>query len=168
MSNINANRLDFTLTQANIDAVLAAMNSVHTEIPGLTGLTVEERMNLPKINVSNKVFVEDTINVAVNNPQFVPAFVDATRMQTDLQLFEQLDALTVQSRRVTELLEDTQMLAGSESYVHALALYRFIGAAAQAGVPGADSIFDQLKARFENMTGGGQGTTEKKPAPPEG
>lgn len=47
-----------------------------------------------------------------------------------------------------EKLEDTQILAGSEAYVSALTGYKLFGAAADAGLPGADAIYDSLKTRF--------------------
>lgn len=43
------------------------------------------------------------------------------------------------------------MLAGSEAYISSLTSYRMFGAAASAGVPGADSIYETLKARLAKM-----------------
>lgn len=54
-------------------------------------------------------------------------------------------------------------MAGSESYVSALTAYKLFGSAADAGVPGADAIYNQLKQRFAGQ--GGTGTT---PTNPEG
>ncbi len=74
-------------------------------------------------------------------------------MQSDLALFNQIDELLVLSRQLQEKLEDTQMLAGSEAYVTSLTAYKLFGAAADAGIAGADSIHDQLKQRFTNNGG---------------
>lgn len=148
MSNITNNRLNITLTEAQVIAVKAAIQTIYTEVPFLLGLTVEERISLPKINVANKAFTEDAINAITNNGDMLPGYLNVATMQTDLQLFSQLDELTPLVRQLLEKLEDTQILAGSEAYVSALAGYRLFGAASEAGIPGADAVYDGLKARF--------------------
>ena len=148
MSNILENRLDITMTPAQITAAKAGFASVETAIPFLTGLNVEERVAIPKINVSNKAFVEDAINALVNNSSLAPTYIDVVKIKNDLLLFSQLDELAQICRKILEKIEDTQMLAGSEAYISSLIAYRMFGTAAAAGLPGADSIYDQLKARF--------------------
>lgn len=92
----------------------------------------------------------------------LPSFLNVTHMQNDLKLFIQLDELTGLVRQLLEKLEDTQMLAGSESYVSALTGYKLFSAAAEAGVPGSDSIYDNLKARFNNGSSGTSPDTKKE------
>ncbi len=67
-----------------------------------------------------------------------------------MTLFTQTDELLLLIRQLLEKVEDTHMLAGSEAYVSALISYKLFGSAADAGMPGADAIYDQLKARFAN------------------
>ncbi len=151
MSNINENRVNITMTAAQITAVKAAIITIQTNMPFLIGLTVDERITRPKINVNNKAFTEDAINAAVNNASMIPAYFSTANMLTDLNLFEQLDELLLVINQLVEKIDDTHMLAGSEAFVSALASYRLFEAAATAGVPGADTIFAQLKARFQNQ-----------------
>lgn len=153
MSNINSNRLDVSLNPQEVTQINAAITNIEVLMPFLTGLTIEERIAIPKINVANKAFTEDAINIAVQNPSLFPGYINPAEMQKDLLLFNQLDVLASSMRRVLEKVEDTLMLAGSESYISALAVYRSISAAAKAGVPGADSLYDQLRARFAEQGG---------------
>jgi hypothetical protein len=53
-------------------------------------------------------------------------------------------------------------LAGSEAYIGGLSTYKLIASAADAGVPGADAIFSQLKQRFAGQ--GGTGTIPSNPS----
>lgn len=76
MANLSNNRLNITATTAQITAVKTALQTIATNLPFLTGLTVDERITLPAINVSNKAFTEDAINVAVNNSTLIPAYVN--------------------------------------------------------------------------------------------
>jgi hypothetical protein len=157
MSNLSNNRLNITATPAQITAVKAALQTITTNLPFLIGLTTEERIALPAINVSNKAFTEDAINAAVNNAALIPSYVSVPHMQNDMALFIQLDEIILLVKQLLEKLEDTHLLAGSESYVGGLATYKLIGSAADAGVPGADAIYNQLKQRFAGQ--GGTGTT---------
>lgn len=148
MANINNNRVNTSLTEEQINSFKTAIQNIYTQVPFLTGLTVEERIALPKINVVNKVFVEDSINAIDNNSSILPNYLNVNNIKTDLLLFSQLDELTGLVRQLLEKLEDTQILAGSEAYVSALTGYKLFGAAADAGLPGADAIYDSLKTRF--------------------
>ena len=161
MSNLSNNRLSIVATATQIAAVKTALQTINTNLPFLIGLTTDERIALPAINVNNKAFTEDAINAAANNTALIPSYVNVPNMQNDLSLFIQLDEIILLVKQLLERLEDTQMLAGSEAYTSALAVYRLISSAADAGVPGADAINAQLKARFAGQ--GGAGTPATNP-----
>ena len=162
MSNLSNNRLNVTATTAQITAVKTALQAVTTNLPFLIGLTTEERIALPAIDVNNKAFTEDAINAGVNNASLIPSYVSVATMQNDMTLFSQLDEIIILTKQLLEKLEDTQLLAGSEAYTSALVLYKLFGSAADAGVPGADAITAQLKQRFAGQ--GGTGTTPTNPS----
>ncbi len=161
MSNLTNNRINITATPAQITAVKAAFQTIATNLPFLIGLTKQERSSLPAIDVNNKAFTEDAINIAVNNASLFPAYLSVANMQNDLTLFTQLDEIVFLAKQLVEKIEDTQLLAGSESYTSGLMIYKLIGASADAGVPGADTLYDQLKTRF--ATQGGSGTPPVNP-----
>ena len=153
MSNLTNNRLSVTATSAQLTAVKNALQTINTNLPFLVGLTAEERAALPTIDVNNKAFTEDAINAGANNASLVPSYVSVANMQSDMTLFSQLDEVIQLTRQLLEKLEDTQMLAGSEAYTSALALYKLFGSAADAGVPGSDAIYNQLRTRFAGQGG---------------
>ena len=159
MSNLTNNRLNITATPVQIAAVKTALQTIQTNLPFLIGLTVDERIALPAIDVNNKAFTEDAINAGINNATLVPSYVSVPNMQNDMVLFTQLDEITGLVRQLLEKLEDTQLLAGSEAYVSALTLYKLFGSAADAGVPGADAIVAQLKQRFASNGNAGSKAT---------
>ena len=163
MGNLNNNRIDTVMSDEQRIAVKTAFETIKANMPFLTGLTVDERIALPKINVSNKAFTEDAINAAVNNPSLVASYLSVPNMQNDMALYTQLDEIKGLVNQLLEKIEDTQLLAGSEAYVSGLAFYKLVSAAAEAGVPGADAVSDLLRARFA-----GQGGTAKKAVNPEG
>nr|WP_315131482.1 hypothetical protein [uncultured Flavobacterium sp.] len=153
MSNLTNNRTNITATAAQITAVKTALQTITTNLPFLIGLTVEERVALPAIDVNNKAFAEDAISAGLNNATLIPSYVSVPSMQNDMTLFNQLEEISGIVNQLQEKLEDTKLLAGSEAYTSALALYKLFGAASDAGVPGTDAIVTQLKARFAGQGG---------------
>lgn len=145
---LTSNRLSVTLTPAAITAIKAAIAAVDSQLPFLLGLTNAERKALPKIDVNNKVFVEDSLTAINNNGGILPTYINAVEIGKDLVLFEQLDELVQLVGQLFDKLRDTQMLAGSEAYVSSLVAYKLFASAADAGLPGAESIYNQLKQRF--------------------
>ncbi|ANH83331.1 hypothetical protein A8C56_22190 [Niabella ginsenosidivorans] len=161
MTNATFNRVDATLTPEAVKTVKDHITAIEQTLPFLVGLTGTERVALPKVNVNNKVFTEDAIQVAVNNATLLPAFVNVEGMKKDLALYHALDELVLLVQQLAEKLSNTQLLAGSEAYTSALAIYKIFGAASEAGVQGTKTLHEQLRQRF-----GGQG---KSTAPlPEG
>ena len=153
MANLTNNRINTTATAAQVTAVKTALQTIAANLPFLVGLTTEERIALPSINVSNKAFTEDAINAGVNNPTLIPSYVSVVNMKNDMLLFTQLDEIIMMTKQLLEKMEDTQLLAGSEAYTSALTLYKLFGSAADAGVAGTDTIVTQLKQRFAGQGG---------------
>ena len=148
MGNLLNNRINTIATPTQITGVKNNLQGVLTNLPFLVGLTVDERKSLPSVDVSNKVFTEDAINAAVNNPALVPSYISVANIQNDIVLFNQLDEISAIISQVQERIEDTKMLVGSEAYQAALNMYKAFGNAADAGAPGADAIVAKLGQRF--------------------
>ena len=155
LSNLSNNRIDTVISDADLAKVNTALNDIESTLSFLIGLTVEERVQLPKINVVNKSFTQDAINAVVNNSAMLPAYLDKTAMEKDMDLYLQLDKLAIRIRQLLEKIDDTQMLAGSEAFVAALTAYKLFAAAAAAGVAGSDAVYDTLKERFAGQGGSG-------------
>ncbi len=156
--NITINRLNTVMPDADIAEVKGFIKNIYGKMPFLTGLTTDERVTLPKISENNKVFVGDSINALANNAPMLPSYLNVADIKSDLTLYEQLDELEMLALQLVEKIQDTRMLCGSEAYVSSLAAYRLFEAAAMAGIPGADAIYDTLKQRFA-----GQGPTGTTP-----
>lgn len=148
MSNITNNRVSASIDAATIKSIKEAIATINEKLPFLIGLKPEERQSIPKISEVNKVFTADAVVAIKNNGNLLPAYLSADEISKDYNLYEQLDELVQLSQQLTEKLSDTQMIVGSEAYVSALTAYRLFEAASNAGLPGTDTIYDQLKQRF--------------------
>jgi hypothetical protein len=126
-------------------------------------LNVPERSSIPKIDSVNRDFVADAIDIINTDPDFFPAYFNSAEMEKDFELYNAIGRILPSLEQLVEKLRDTQMLAGSEAYISALTAYRLLQSAARDGVPGANSLYDSLKSRFENQ--GGPGAPEETPTP---
>ncbi len=160
MSNLFDNILNITLTEAQISQFREGIIQAENGVPFLVGITKVQRMTIPKIAEGNLNFVQDSLNAMQDNTDMLPAYMNNDNLATDLTLYQQLDPLVQLVGQLYEKLRDTQMLAGSEAYISALAFYRMVEAAAKAGLPGADTVYEQLRQRFEGQgpQGGADGT----------
>ena len=157
--SIQSNRISMVLDDAQIADIRKKFDALEQSLNFTIGLTVDERVNLPKISVANRTFVMDSQSALQTNGSFMPSYLNVTELGKDITLYNQLEEFTQRSAQLSEKLGDTQMLAGSEAYVTSLAAYRLFEAAAKAGLPGADAIYDSLKERFANQGGTGDTPT---------
>lgn len=148
MSNITNNRLNLVIPPADVDTVIQSLETVSTTLPFLIGLEADEKRAMQSINGSNKIFVEDCLNEMGLSSDILPNFIDPQGVQTDYDLFVQLDSLRIMLEDLLDKVKDTQYLAGAEAYKVCLIYYRLVEAAAKAGLPGADERYNRLKERF--------------------
>lgn len=159
--SMTSNRLSTVIAADALAEVKTHFQKINSLLPFLTGLTATERQTLPKIDQANKVFVSDAIKAIGQNPDFIPGYLKPAELEKDFTLYSQLDELNSLAASLSEKISDTQMLAGSEAYVTSLTAYRLFESAANAGMAGADAVYDELKQRFA-----GQGVTAAKTETP--
>lgn len=152
---IQSNRISIVLDDAKINDIRKRFDELEADLNFTIGLTVDERVNMPKINVANRTFVMDSLAALQTNAGFMPTYLNVPEMSKDITVYNQLEEFTQRAEQLSEKLGDTQMLAGSEAYLTSLAAYRLFEAAAKASLPGADAIYDSLKQRFADQGGNG-------------
>lgn len=145
-----ANQISAALTQADRDAVLAAIATMKQKLPFLMDLTTEERKALPKMGDKSRAFVSKALEVATQNSDFLPRSFDLDEMRKDVQLFEATYPIVMAMTQLQELLDDTYVLVGSEAYSAALQVYNYAKASGQGA--GLEAVVDELGQRFARRT----------------
>jgi len=155
------NRVSISIPQADLKKVVDAVKLVSDILnPFLVALTPDERQNLPKMSDGTLPFVQKALDYAMTNKQFVPAYIDLGELQIDVEATKVLLDIQRPLNQLTELLNDTVMLCGSEAYIASLGFYNSVKQASKMKVQGAEPVYKDLLHRFE-----GQG---KKKNPPSG
>lgn len=155
------NRISIELTAAQKTAITDAVTALKEALEGIIiNLTKEERQSLPKIADKTLAFDEKCKAYMASRPELVPGFIDMTEMAKDRQLVADLLPCLQEIAPICEGLEDTISLAYTDIYVADLAFHATVKQAAKRGVPGTDTIYDDLRERFP-----GRPRTEPPPPP---
>jgi hypothetical protein len=151
------NRINAVLASAAAAEVTTKLTEAQTLLPFLTDLTLDERKSLPKMGDKSRSFVERTLELARQDDSFLPRNLDIEAFGKDLALYNALEPLRQRLAKLLELVEDTQILAGSEAYLAALEVYH---AAKRTGKgAGLDDLLDRVSTRFASRR------AEPSPAP---
>jgi hypothetical protein len=149
------NRISTSLTAKERTEALALLTTLKEKLPFLVSLTTEQRKALPKMGDRNLPFVKKALEVATQNPDFLPRSFNVDEMRKDVELFEAMYPLVVAFAQMQELLSDTYTTVGSEAYSAALQVYNYAKASEKEA--GLSSMVEELGQRFARKT--------KKPQP---
>jgi GrpB-like predicted nucleotidyltransferase (UPF0157 family) len=131
--------------QANIDAAIAIL------APYLLSLTPEERQGLPKMGNKTLSFVEKAQDYAHRYPELCPSYLNLVAFDVDMADATGLRTLHISAKQLSDNIDDTMMVAGSEAYQESLMFYNAVKFAAAQNIPGAKEVYNDLKARFPRV-----------------
>ena len=78
-----------TLSQADIDSILAAIAAVHQKMaPLLTDLTSTGRKSLSKLGDKSHAFVKKAVDIAAQHPQILPGSHSVDDVRKSAELFQ--------------------------------------------------------------------------------
>ncbi len=143
---MTTNHISATLVKADRDAVMAAITTIKEKLPFLLDPTVEQRKSLPKMGDKSRAFVSKALEVATQNPDFLPRSFDLDEMRRDVELFESLYPILLSVTQLQELVDDTCMAVGCDAYAAALTVYNFAKASGKGS--GLDALVDEMGRRF--------------------
>jgi hypothetical protein len=83
-----------------------------------------------------------------SRPELVPGFIDLVELAKDRKGIADLLPCLQEIAPICEGLEDTISLLYTDIYVADLAFYANVKQAKKRGVPGTDTIYDDMQARF--------------------
>ncbi|PXX98886.1 hypothetical protein DF185_16050 [Marinifilum breve] len=154
------NKISFTLTDEEKTQVNDAIKVLEDILePKLETLIPDDKRDLPKMGDKTVSFVEKSLGYGQTYPEFVPGFVDINEAQIDLDSVKTLRQFLTPLSRITNEIDDTMVLAGSEAYASSRVIYKVLKNAAAMGQPGAAEAVEELKKRFPG--------TRKKETPAE-
>lgn len=138
--------IDTTFSATDVEDVLTAIEAIRQKLSFLMGLTPTERRQLAKLGRKSQTFVVKALDVATQNAGLMPRCLNIDEARRDLALFEALNPVLQSLNQLRELVEDTQMVAGSEAYAAARVAYSSIKTVGKN--MGLDEVTDDLAQQF--------------------
>lgn len=124
-----------------------ALQTIRTKLSFLVGLSPYDRRHLAKIGRKSQTFTVQALDMAAQHPEFMPGGLDLDAAQRDLDLFTALTPVVQNLQELHQLVEDTQMVAGSEAYAAARTAYK--AAKTFGDGAGLDKVLDHISLRFQ-------------------
>ncbi len=158
------NKVSAALSAADKETVLQQLASIRqTLAPVLKlSLTAEERKNMAKMGDKSLAFVGKALDYAGRNSTLVPAYLDLAEASKDYALAADLKELSRELATLTQAVDDTLMIAGSEAYDAALIFHGSVKGASRANTPGSKAIYDDLAQRFPRSSRSSAGAAAAK------
>lgn len=116
--------------------------------PFLMNLTPEEIKELPKMGDKSYSFVTKALEYMKIPGTPIPSYLNVADIEVDLKGYDTIRQVLQTVMPTIDMLNDSMTLSGSEAYTAVLAYYNYIKGAAKSNVPGAQTIYDDLSARF--------------------
>ncbi len=121
-----SNFISSTISQDQINEIIAAIDRINAKLPTLVSLTNEELSSLPKVSMKNIDFIHEVLDFADTYPDLVPSHIDVLEIRKDLRLIESISKILKPMKQLVKKLEDSALLAGSEAYIPSLAIYNSV------------------------------------------
>ena len=124
---------------------------IYNSLPNLITLTSYQRHIIPKMGDKTLAFVSKALYYDRQNPNIVPKYLNPDEYCQAVIAVNQLFKVVTPLQKLTEELDDTMMMAGSEAYTASLAFYSALKTAIASGETGLKNIYDDLSARFPSL-----------------
>ena len=148
-----ANRISASLSTTEQQDIMSAIATISQNLTFLVDLGPEERRAMTKLGDRNRAFTRKALEIATQNPDFLPRSFNVEEMRRDFELFEALQPMLLALTRLQELIDDTAVAAGNEAYAAALEVYRY--AKANGTLAGLDNLVDAMGQRFAQQSSRG-------------
>ena len=154
---MSVNRISLEITDAQKAAVSAATTELATAIKEFNVvISRDELKSFQTIGDTRLPFVEKVAQYAASNPEFLQPNADVPEFRKDLKTFKDAREMVRPVRQIVDNLEATMRVGGGEALKFSRDFYASLQLHAKMGVPGAQTILDDLRPLFEARASGSE------------
>jgi hypothetical protein len=146
------NKIDVSVNQETQTQILQGVAALKTLMPFLIKLSNKQRDALHKLSDGRKPFTEKALYYGTNNTNLDVSAEMLAAFNHDFSLYSFLSNLEQELLQLREMVHDTKQLAGAESLVVASFIYLVAKLKLKLGVPGMQTIVDDLGKLFEQSS----------------
>ena len=145
----NENKSTTAIPGTVIEEIITLLNQISATLePYVTPLTNQQRKKMYKMSDKSQAFVQKVSSYVDSNPQFVPSFLNVGDFVIDFQNNAGLTPIDKLAEQLSNNINDTAMVSGSEALKSALMYYNNVKQADRNGISNARSIYEDLQKRF--------------------
>jgi len=130
-----------------LDTLRNGMEDLLTISPD-SSLTDAERRRLLGSGVRRYGFIDKVSDVATDNPEFVPPFLDVKELKSLIRIIEVERSLSATLRQLLRINNDNLLVTSDTAFQMALMYYNTVRDASRRRVQGAEAIFRLLQLFF--------------------
>ncbi len=142
--------LNMTITQAQVDSLLASLKTIDASLPSLIELSPEQRKGMAHSSDKDLGFIQKTLQLAEQHPEIFPTNFNIEAMRRDVDTLEKLDAMLYAIVLLSGKFHDSRFAAGSQSLSQARTVYQFIKTHNQLTGSLEDAVADLAKQYAHN------------------
>ena len=146
-----ANLISATFTEENEKKAMELLAQLKELFPFGIKLSVEESKHLPKLDDARIPFADKGLFYGEQQPMVVPPFTNLAEYKKDMDFFKATRRVGAELLSLTEMVTDSRTAAGSDAYQAALSIYNSAKGAAKQGVPGTQTIVDEMGKLFDGQ-----------------
>ena len=143
------NQVSLTFLPDELQKIREATAILRTVLkPKLIQLKPGDRQQMAKMGDRTITFVSKAFEHAERNPELTPRYFELEEAKIDFAAVTALREFSSTLSTISQMIDDTMTLSGSEALCAALSFYNATKAAAKDRQPGAELIYEDLKTQF--------------------
>jgi hypothetical protein len=148
--NMTKHKDNNDLLQEMLQELEALTERYHALMPS-TGITGRERLRLFGSGIKRYGFIDLVSDTAAAQPEFAPQFMDPAKLKETIREIETLRNMLALLQALEIQTNNLLLIKGDKAYRDSLAYYKSAAIAARQAIPGAETIYQQLKAFFKSF-----------------
>lgn len=145
------NQIHATVTAEQMTNIKLAIQTIQTNLPFLVEIGAEEIRRMAKAGDLTEAFLQKALAIAEQSPEILPRNFAIEEFRSDMALASSLDEITLGLRQLLERIENTNIVARSDAYGHALITYDRSKKSAEQGLSALTRDLGQRFARKSSV-----------------
>jgi len=146
-----ANLISATFSEEDEKKAMELLAQLKALFPFGIKLSDVEKRHLPRLDDGRIPFADKGLFYGNQQPLVVPPYTDLAEYKKDLDFVKATRRVGAELLSFTEMVTDTRIAAGSDAYQAALSIYNSAKGAAKQGVPGTQTIVDEMGKLFDGQ-----------------
>jgi len=147
-----SNFISKDINPQSINEIVELVKTIKSKMPYLSDLDTSSQLLLPKLTEEQVPFAEKCLSHAQNVPAIAPSYIDIEEFHKALTLFNELQKIQKALHKLTELVDSTVAITGSDAYVAAISIFKNVRKQADnESIPQIRSILFDLNKMFDKL-----------------